>query len=144
MENSLQLTGNLKMKTNNIGWFEQWKLYTFLLGNNILTKMQNTQILSVYDLKDSKVVDFEKFSGKKNSFAIFLVDGTSLCFIAENLIEKQRWMFQIENLHVKASFHNFQEALNVACISSDLEGKIISVNHKATKVFLYEKVFSLI
>lgn len=136
-------TGTLKMKTgNNFGWFEQWKTFYFVLEGYYLFKhmsITETNPISSFHIKEAKVVDFDQFSGKANSFAIFLSNGKTLSFIAENNFDKQRWMAAIEYTNIKTSLTSIQESLLDACVSADYDGIIVSLNEKACQLFGYEK-----
>jgi PAS domain S-box-containing protein len=136
-------TGNLKMKMpNTLGWFEQWKTYYFILeGYHLYRHVNVTESTpnASYNIKDAKVVDFDKFSNKSNSFAIFLSDGKTICFIAENNFDRERWKSAVDYTNVKTSINTIQESILDACISCDINGDILHLNERAALLFGWEK-----
>jgi PAS domain-containing protein len=86
-------------------------------------------------------VDFDNFSGKLNSFAIFNHDGTTHCFLAKNGFDKQRWMIALEKAFNLAP-SLFQSIVD-AGVASDSKGIIVEVNQACCEMFGYEKVNTL-
>ena len=90
-----------------------------------------------YDLKESKVVDFDNFTGKLNSFAIFLNDNKNLSFIEKNGFDKQRWMNAIDSL--KNESIELIDSIIDSTITADGNGMILAVNKKACEMFGYDR-----
>jgi PAS domain-containing protein len=83
-------------------------------------------------------VDFDNFSGRLNTFAIFTHDGTTHCFLAKNGFDKQRWMIALEKAF-NGTPSLFQSIVD-AGVASDSRGIILEVNQACCEMFGYEKV----
>eukprot|EP01080_Neovahlkampfia_damariscottae_P006017 gene6017-10019_t len=132
--------GILKMKVqNHFGFFENWKNFYFVLQKTTLSQFSEEKgdLIKTYDLSDSKVVDFDNFSGKLNSFAIFMSDNKNFSFIAKNGFDKQRWMSAIDA--IKKDSTELIDSILDATVTSNAFGVITNVNQKACDMYGYSK-----
>jgi PAS domain S-box-containing protein len=137
--------GYLREKEKGTFGREIWtKLYYLVIDQN-LYKLNNAKegvIKSSYVLSECKTVDYDKTTGKANTFAIFFQDGKQKVFLCENSFDKQRWITAIEKSRgtsENVTHGSVLDSLNDAGVGTDYEGTINAVNDKAVEIFGYSK-----
>ena len=135
--------GFLKEKEKGKLGLDIWSKSYFLLFDQIIYKLTNNsdaEIKNSFSIFQTKVVDYDKASGRSNCFSIFFQDGKQKIFTTETSLEKEKWMKEIgrnSGTTENVTHESILNSINDAGVGSDKKGIIKAVNKKAIELFGY-------
>eukprot|EP01080_Neovahlkampfia_damariscottae_P001440 gene1440-12059_t len=137
-------TGYLREREKGKLGMETWNKAYYMLSDRVMYKLntsESKESKNYFSIFQTKVVDYDKSSGRQNSFSIFFQDGKQRVYSAKSFLDKEKWMNtinQYSGTSEKISHESVLHSLNHAGIGSDKNGIIKVVNNHALALFGYK------